>query len=366
MRSLLDGLFDLFERLHVAVGAVDIDQGLANGRLETSFAIPLKGLDGDELATVAAHGRLSFGTSSSAYHACGFKCRCWVHLSFDRYLLAPVGPGLLHDNRSWSAINRPLVAALFTGLRDLDLTYVPLHDDRHLTPVDAFGFAEADLDWLRSELDRRWRSVAEGRLSLEEAEQEPDPVAPERNPIHWKLFGVKRSLAELENLMDGVPGGAAAAARIFPWYEVAESAQDVAHEDELLATGSVLRDQLLLAVSRIDRSLSDRMRALPVVMRSERAEANERVRSLISLRDLHKRLLGVDPQRRTDTMRQFSRETYPMGCPLMACHFASPIYGLDIDLGAAFDLWRLGGAVEVNDNAFLLGANHDYWLRWLP
>ena len=369
VQSMLADLFDLVGRLGGVVeheDPIDVDAIVAAGSFSETVKFPLLGLDGNR-AGIDFPLRLQFWTPPNLTHVSGFLYKHAVGVRLQNYWTAPLGPGDLHDNRGWAELNKLSLPALLLGVRELGLICAPDYPDGYLVPVDAFGFAEADVDWLRSEVDKRWRAFVEGELTLEQyGYHETPPVVPPGNPAYWSLFGFKRSLAELESLLDGVPGGDVAAARILPWFEAAESAQVVGEDDELLATGAELKEQLAFAVSSFDSSLAAQLRSLPVLLDSEAATG---FKSAINLRKISWKLLGDDgggsvirSVSGTDVQRTFYGGVRDL-CrdKLAAAHFAAPVFGVDLNLQAAFDLWQLSGEIKITNDGFVVGVDDTYW-----
>lgn len=360
--SLVQGVYDLFERLGGTVRKAELPASDADS-VETQIVLPVLGLDGQRLATFRQRGQIGFGPTQQE-HTCGFPARHFMMFNLANYFLAPVGPGLLHDNRRWAAVNRTMVNELFHGLRELGLTYTPheFYGQRHLTHVDGFGFAEVDIQWLRTQLDERWRAVVEGRLTSEEASREWGPGGAQSS-ADWRLFGIKRSLADIHALMDGVPGGELAAARVFPWYGLAESAQTVGDDDQLLVTGTKLRDQLASALAPHDDVLSSQIQGLPVLLDIEAVERKAMSQRLIRVSDVWNRLLP--PGLGNEVTQWYTEQVSLFGDHLSVCHLASPLYGVDIDLSAAFGLWKLGAGVDVMNDAFVVGPGGKGWMSWI-
>ena len=369
VQSMLADLFDLVGRLGGVVeheDPIEVDAIVAAGSFNETVKFPLLDLDGNR-AGIDFPFRLEFWTPPDLTHVSGFRYKHAVGVRLQNYWLAPLGPGDLHDNRGCAELNQSLLPELLLGVRELGLICAPDYPAGYLAPVDAFGFAEADVDWLRSEVDKRWQAFLEGELTLEQyGHHETPPVIPPGNPAYWSLFGFKRSLAELESLLDGVSGGDAAAARIFPWFEAASSAQVVGEDDELLATGAELREQLAFAVSSFDSSLAAQLRSLPVLLDSEAVAGSK---SAIDLEDLSRQLLGGEPASSifdvfgsTDVERVFYGEVRDL-CrdKLAAAHFAAPVFGVDINLQAAFDLWQLSGEIKITNDGFVVGVDDTYW-----
>ena len=363
VQSMLGGLFDLVDRLGGVQDygdPIDLDTIVSAGKFITKIKFPLLGLDGNR-AGIDFPLKLAFATPPDLTHVSGFPYKHVVRVHLQNYWMAPLSPGYLHDNRGWAEISKPFVAALFLGLHELGLTYYPpFSPDGYLSPVDAFGFAEVDVDWLRTEVEKPWRAVVEGEKTIVQLSLEEDHLAiPPGNPADWKLFGFTRSLTELENLMDGVPGGDVAAARVFAWLEAVSSAQVIAEDDQLLAITTELREQLAFAVSSFDSSLAAQLRSLPVLISSEAVAGS---RSLKSLTKIGGQLLRVDASN-SDAERLYCHHVSKL-CEdeFATIHLAAPVCGVDINLQAAFDLWQAGGAVRITEDGFIVGIGTSYWV----
>ena len=291
-----------------------------------------------------------------------------VSLQIVNHWFAPLSPGLFHDNRRWAKSNRPLMDGLFGGLAELGLTHVPNGEEFQLSPIDASGFTAVDFDRLRAEVSKRWRSVVEGRQAVptdRAAQLELQPKIPPGDPVWLSLLGFDHSDEEVYSLFDGVQRGEEAARRALNWVSAVKAPQHLGQRDELLELGRELQRQLVVAVSDLDTELAMQIRSLPIFLQGE-ALAHDGGSASWSLADLRDLLFANAKPEGEYIWPMYQLEIGEVAAassPLVFAHLAAPVAGLNCNLSAACELWRLGGKVKLSDEALQIDLNTDLWVQ---
>ena len=235
------------------------------------------------------------------------------------------------------------------------------------TPCREFELAAFD-NAQTPEVSKRWRSVVEGRQSLptdRAAQLELQPKIPPGDPVWLSLLGFDHSDEEVHSLFDGVQRGEEAARRALNWMSTVKAPQHLGQRDELLELGRELQRQLVVALSDLDTELAMQIRSLPIFLQDE-ALATDGGATSWSLADLRDLLFAnAKPQGEYIwPMYQLEiREVAAASSPLVFAHLAAPVAGLNCNLSAACELWRLGGKVKLSDEALQIDLNTDLWVK---
>lgn len=363
--SALASLLSLFDDL----GLVRIESLESKYRslLDEYYHFPLLDLDGRKVDASHERLRLYVDDRPNKTRSSGHGVQAACQVSVDTHWLAPIVPrGLFHDNRVWSALNRPLLRELLVGIAELGFSPGPHYrPEANLSPLDAFGFAEVDFEWLKSALDGRWRAVVEGDTQYQEVDRPEDipaPQLPAGDPIELALFGFDRSKDELVELFDGVPKGKEAAERVAAWLSIISGSQTVGNDDDVLAAAVELRDQLVLALGDSGHSLPARFMSLPIVLSEEAGQLSGNIRHWDS-NVMNSLMVDASPaEGGAWAMYKHEAKLLTQMERLAFTHLAAPVAGLNADLSASMKLFALGGKLWVTDQAIVVGANDNYWL----
>ena len=362
LSSMFDGVFGLLDRLGIErwngepLAIVPPRHG--DGHSD-SYRWPVRDLNGELCGSFSCG--ISVHMSQDLSFPSGIGIPATLAVDFGFHWLSPLSPGLFHDNREWSAVNQPLVREFFVGLRDLGFVYGQWAEESRISPLDAFGFVDVDVDGLKAEVAETWRNVVEGRFTYERLTM-PPPLIPKGNPIVWSLLGFEWSEQELFELYDGLTGGEETVRRLLPRQKIVTSPQVVGDRDDLLETATELRDQLAVALAGFDDDLATRYRSLPVVMQNEVSE-QDRKNPVNSSRIVQDILRGVPADKNGIAPLNETHLNKSGTDRWVLLHLVAPTRGIDCDLSAAVSLWGKSGELVLSDNALFVKLSSDHWVK---